>query len=593
MGGGAGASGAGASEDSDDWSEEEGWGDEEETGEPFECVEWGDEKHELGRGDPPPPVFVDVTAELGLEFSYFPGLFPDLCPMDGEEYVFAPCAQVLQAAGVAAGDIDDDGDLDLYLTRLESRDALFIYEGGVYTDVAAAAGIADFAGSAPTFVDLDNDGDLDIYVSSFSGRNYMYLKDDDALTFTDHEGDAAMIDGQPHYGYGTALGDFNRDGQLDMYTSDWRSQSSLLPSQQYARLWEGTGQSEPPFFIDRTATYEVDGIVDNPPGVRVLSPAFVDLDENGWQDLALVSDGTTRLYFNENGSEFTEFAREAGVNLENNAMGSTFGDIDGDGHLDWYVTAIFNVGTDPCEGEGFEGDCVSGNRLYRNEGPRCFDDISFATGTHNGYWGWGAALIDFDNDGDLDLVETNGFHVPYGPPSAFFVDRPMRAWQNDGLDSEDMPIFTDVGQETGLSANRDQGRGLLPFDYDGDGDLDLLVTDNGPNLRLYRNDGGNDFCHIDVRLVGETSEAEGLGARLKLRRFEDDGWQVREMGANVHFSADMPRVVHFGLGPGYEPGAETIDELVVQWPASGKENRLTDLEGCQTIVVYESDAMGG
>jgi hypothetical protein len=227
--------------------------------------------------------------------------------------------------------------------------------------------------------------------------------------------------------------------------------------------------------------------------------------------------------------------------------------------------------------------------MYRNEGYRCFEDIAYETGTYNGYWGWGAALFDFDNDGDLDLVETNGFRVPFGPPQLFFDDRPMRAWQDDGLEENDVPIMTDVSGATGLGQNRFQGRGLIPFDYDQDGDLDLLVTDNGPNLRMYRNDRAEDFCSLTVRLVGETSHPKGLGAKLRLRRFEGDAWQVREMGAWVHYNADLPKLAHFGLGPGYEPGGETIDELVVEWPASGKVNRVYDIEGCSEIVVYEAD----
>ena len=167
----------------------------------------------------------------------------------------------------------------------------------------------------------------------------------------------------------------------------------------------------------------------------------------------------------------------------------------------------------------------------------------------------------------------------------------MRAWQNDGLDSQDLPIFTDVGAETGLAANRNQGRGLLPFDYDNDGDLDLLVTDNGVDLKLYRNDDGNDFCHLDVKLVGETSHPEGLAARIKLRRAANEAWQVREMGVGVHFNVDLPRVQHFGLGPGYGPGEDTLHELVVQWPASGKVTTVTDIAGCQTITVFEADGV--
>jgi hypothetical protein len=485
----------------------------------------------------------------------------------------------VQGGGAAAGDMDGDGDPDLYVSRFEARDLLYENLGdGTFVDVAEAAGIEDFDGNGAAWFDKDGDGDLDLFISSFDWRWRLYENQGGSPPlFVDIGGTVAMDDGQPHYGFGAGVGDYDRDGRVDLATSEWRGGATLTAETIHQRVFRNLGDD----FEDVTAVLGLSALADNPPGVWAFAPTFVDLDEDGWSDLVVVADnGTSRLFYNDRAGGFADWTIPAGVNLELNGMGSTFGDYDGDGHLDWYVSAIARPEDDPCA----EPPCVTGgNRLYRSEGPRCFEELGRAHGLHAGGWGWGTSWIDFDNDGDLDLVETNGFHVPYGPPANTYVGDPMRAWRNDGPDGTGGVSFVDVGVETGLSADTDQGRGLLPFDYDGDGDTDLLVLDNGPNSRLYANEGGEDNCWLDVHLRGTQTNYYGLGARVELTRTAGGPTQVREMGVGAHFLAQSPAMLHFGLGPGTEP----VDELRVHWPVSGTTSVRTDVPACGSVTITE------
>ena len=152
---------------------------------------------------------------------------------------------------------------------------------------------------------------------------------------------------------------------------------------------------------------------------------------------------------------------------------STFGDIDGDGLVDWFVTSIFDP-DETCEVR----ECnwgYTGNRLYRNEGGRVFSDATDDAGVRNGAWGWGTTLFDSDNDGDLDLVMTNGVDFPDDEVPE--VDEPwnddaMRFWRNDGRGG-----MTEMADAVGLT-DTGSGKGLLVFDYDEDGDLDIFLVNN-------------------------------------------------------------------------------------------------------------------
>jgi hypothetical protein len=394
-----------------------------------------------------------------------------------------------------------------------------------------------------------------------------------------HIRNLALDGGEPHFGFSIAVGDYDRDGWLDLYTTEWRPGGAPTEDTAHARLLRNLGDGT---YEDRTLAAAASMLMKNPAGMHAFAPAFVDLDEDGWPELTVVSDnGTSRLFWNAGDGTFIDGTPRAGVSLEKNGMGSTFGDYDGDGHLDWYVSAIFSPEDSPECGNLVCGK--GGNRLYRSKGPRCFEELGRELNVHDGGWGWGAAFFDPDNDGDPDLVETNGFYVPHGPPGVFFVGEPLRFWRSRSELGD--TSYDEAALEVGLH-ELGQGRGLVAFDYDRDGDEDLLVVDSGgpygTGTKLWRNESGSQNAWLAVELEGLAGNVQGIGARVELRREVAGPAQVRVIGVGSHFLGFGEARAHFGLGP-YEG---VVAELRVIWP-SGAQTVLTGVPARQVVTVVE------
>jgi hypothetical protein len=535
-----------------------------------------------------PMVFVDVTADAGLAHSKLEPRQPPHClrppvttiPLTGLE-----CSSENFAAGAAAGDADGDGLIDLYVTRIYEPDILFRNRGdGTFEDVTAYAGLDRLRyTNGAAFGDIDNDGDLDLYVTTVGETaNLLYINDGNGR-FAE-EGSrrgAAILTDTPHYGMGIAFGDYDRDGWIDLYTAEWVQYFDLPPfPPSHSRLLRNLGSENPGHFEDVTERAGVTPpILDpNPPAVLTFAPAFVDLDRDGWQDLAITGDSaTTRLYWNNRDGTFTDGTTAAGLSTSQSDMGSTFGDYDGDGDLDWFISSISCQ--DPfVVGQSQDWRC-EGNLLMRYDGDRRFSDQTAPADVAIGHWGWGAAFLDVDNDSDLDLAMTNGMRLP-GTIDAFvtqgYHDDPSRFWENDG------GSMTDISTEIGFD-DTDLGKGLLTFDYDNDGDLDLFVANSNAPPRLYRNDGGNRNRWLRVQVTGTRSNRDGLGAIVTLRATADGPAQFREIGVGTHFLGQSEHTAHFGLGPGDAP----IYELRVVWPLSGAVETLSAISPNQTIILSE------
>ena len=556
---------------------------------PFACEPWDAPAQPPGMGEPITLSFVDASAELGLvDTAYFPGEWPPGCDPTGEGWVTTPCKMYLQGGGAAVGDFDDDGWPDIYLARVGPGALLRNLEGQAFENVGTQLGLVDdFHGNGAAWVDVDGDDDLDLYVTSFGdpARFWFYrntLRESGEAGFVEEAQlrGLALDDGEPHFGFSIAVGDYDRDGWLDLYTTEWRPGSAPTEHTAHARLLRNAGDG---VYEDRTLAAGASMLMKNPAGMHAFAPAFVDLDEDGWLDLAVVSDnGTSRLFWSAGDGTFVDGTPRAGVSLEKNGMGSTFGDYDGDGHLDWYVSAIFSpedsleCGNLVC-GKG-------GNRLYRSKGPRCFEELGQAHEVHDGGWGWGTAFFDTDNDGDLDLIETNGFYVPHGPPGGFFIDEPLRFWRNDSQLLGEAG-FSEAALEFGLD-DRGQGRGLLVFDFDRDGDEDLLIVDSGgpygTSTKLWRNESGSQNAWLAVELDGHAGNTRAVGARVELQREVGGPKQVRVIGVGTHFLGFGEHRAHFGLGP--DEGV--VAELRVIWP-SGAQTVLTGVPARQLVSVAE------
>ncbi len=497
------------------------------------------------------PVFTDVTASLGITHTH--------SAVSG----FEPLT-----SGVAAADFDGDGLVDLFFTKADGPDLLYRNTGSGFEDVTAEAGLTNLgltAGAAAA--DIDNDGDKDLAVMGIhTDRHFLYINDG-AGRFTEEAiargADITRDPGSPtRKGQGVAFGDYDGDGYLDMLTSD----HSRPQGENGSRLLRNLGAANPGHFEDVTEAaglnvYRTPLATTNPPNTYRFVPQFTDLDRDGHVDIVFASDSrTSQIFWNNGDGTFYDGTEAAGVGTDKSGMGSTLGDYDGDGDLDWFITAIFDtpvLAADP------------GNRLYQNNGDRTFTDVTTASGVRNSglgserSWGWGTSFFDYDNDADLDLMMTNGWvALGYGTDATT-----LKSNNGDGT-------FTDVTTPTGI-ADTGQGRGLLHFDYDLDGDLDVVISNYADTPIVYRNDGGNNNNWLRVEAEGTVSNRDGIGAFVTIVPDKDnpDELQVREIHSGESYLAQSESVAHFGLGD----LSGTVDIVEVFWPASGIVQRFTDV----------------
>lgn len=511
--------------------------------------------------------------------------------IDHVHYATAPdfdAYQTYMSGGVAAGDFDNDGWSDLYFTRLDGSNLLYRNQGdGTFQDVTNAAfganHLADSQSNGVAWGDVDNDGDVDLYVTSLATNRYHLFVNDGNGSFTEEAtARGAAIEGpDAHYGQSVNFGDYDLDGYLDLYVTEWRlSSQNPNGTAQNSRLLRNAGAANPGHFVDVTqaAGVTLNQVQPSRYGFdsRSFTGRFADLDQDGLPELAVASDfGTSRLFWNNGDGSFTDGTDAAGVGTDQFGMGSTFGDIDGDGDLDWFVTSIYRPGWPTHDG----------NRLYRNDGNRVFTDITDEAGVRDGGWGWGAELFDYDNDGDLDLIEANGQN--FGPPnlapqSAGFEANPVKFWENDGSG-----VFTENAAALGLT-DVGSGKGVATFDFDNDGDLDTIVVNNDGSPVLYRNDAEATNNWLRVKTVGNSSNADGLGAKITVTI---DGGAAEdllfsEVSGGSNFLSQSDPIAHFGLGD----FSGNIDLIVIEWPATGIVQVIENVDANSLLTVFEPAA---
>lgn len=453
--------------------------------------------------------------------------------------------------GVAAGDIDGDGWVDLYVVGGSAgRDRLFRNRGdGTFVDATAESTLAirSASGSGPTLADFTGDGWLDLFIGGVDRTRPRLFRNrgHGTVEFEEITSESGVV--AEHNTIGAALGDYDRDGDLDLALAHWGV--PVDPQRPTEHLWQNQGDGR---FLPVSVAAGLVGLTGHHPEIPevefdwTFTPNFADIDGDGWPDMLWASDyGSSRVFLNRLGR--FENATSAVISDEN-GMGVAIGDYDNDGDLDWFVSSIWDADG---VAEGIWG--VTGNRLYRNRGDGHFDDVTEVSGVREGDWGWASCFADFDNDGQLDLFHVNGFGRAGDEVGAVYVTDPARLFLAAGGGR-----FVEQAALRGI-ADRDQGRGLVCFDYDRDGDVDVLITNNQGPLRLYRNDGAHLRGHLAVRLRDRLPNVEAVGARITIRSAGRS--QIRELRAGSNFVSQDPIEAHFGLGD-----ADVVETLEVRWP---------------------------
>ncbi len=467
----------------------------------------------------PPHTFTDVTVAEGI------------APFDLSPYV-------MMAHGVAAADYDDDGDVDIYLPNGGGGAGhLYRNDGAAFFEVGSVSGLlgtGDYARCALWF-DYDGDHMLDLLVGyddylTFSGvsSSLRLFRQDVGGMFTDVTAGSGL-DFQDELGVhrtGLAAGDINNDGFLDLAVASWGS---------YARVFLNGGDGT---FDDITASC---GIGDHE---FTWQPIFHDFDGDGRQDLHMMVDfEPNEMLINQGNNVFLDYAQYWGVDIAMNSMGVALCDRDNDLDFDLYVTNILFSDTY--------------NVMLEQLAPGDFYDGGSGVQTADGGWSWGTTFTDVDLDGWPDLAVTNGWDLPA------FVDDPSRLFMNEIGTGGD---FVDAGPDLGFD-DEHWGSSLVSFDYDRDGDFDLLQTmvaswSGGETLRLYSNNASEAFPNagylvVQPRMPGPNHRA--IGATVIVRSGSE--FMTRVITAGTSCMGQEPAEASFGLG-----GVSAVDSIEVVFP---------------------------
>jgi hypothetical protein len=530
-------------------------------------------------------LFHDVSTAAGLIVTHVNGASPD------KHFV-----EIMGSGGLFF-DFDNDGWIDVFLVdggskadpriARTARHRLFHNRrNGSFDDVTAASGIRHSAyGMGACAGDYDNDGLTDLYVTN-DGPNVLYRNTGNGA-FTDVTAYAGV--GSPLWSTSCAFADVDRDGRLDLFVTSYVQGANANPF--CGRT--GTGKLRMychplNFRPSPNVLYHNDGdgtFTDVSVGAGVasfmgngLGVAVADYDDDMWPDVFVANDGMPNfLFHNERNGRFTERALVAGVSVGSDGkaragMGTAFGDVDGDGRLDLVVT-------------NHETEMHS---LFRNAGGGAFTDTTASSGVGPAtlrYVGFGVVLADHDNDGDLDLAIVNGHVIDN---IAMFRSGAKHAQQRLLLENTGTGMFRDASALSGPGfAGASVGRTVVSGDVDNDGDLDLLVTSNGQSVELLLNDGGSRSNALLLRLVGaagpstslRASNRDAIGARLRLTA--GGRTQVREVTSGSSYLGQNDPRVHVGLGD-----ATIVDRVEIRWP-SGRTEVVQNVRANQLVVIRE------
>jgi hypothetical protein len=525
---------------------------------------------------------VDVTAAAGLQFRHNNGAYGGkLLP----ETLGAGCAFI---------DYDADGWQDILLVNgmdwpghKRQRSTLGLYRNnrnGTFSDVTRAAGLdVELYGMGAAVGDFNNDGFPDLFITCV-GQNRLF-RNTGKGTFVDVTR-ASGLGGREAFSTSAMWVDIDRDGFLDLFVCNyvrWSAAHDVFCSVEGKRksyctpeayrgetcwLFRNRGNGT---FEDLTATC---GIFDS--SSKSLGVALVDHDRDGWPDIFVANDTQpNKLYRNQRNNTFKDVALEAGVALSDEGKARAGMGVDAADYTNSGVAGLAIT--------NFEGEMIG---LYRAGGQGLYEDVAVTAGVGSASrnrLGFGCAFADVDLDGALDLVVANGHiddtvrnirgNVGYAQAPHLFIN------QGNG-------VFRDVASVAGGGFEQPRvGRGLACGDFDGDGDVDLLITTNNGAPALFRNDQLAGARSLRFRLVGVKSNRDAIGAVVRVFHGGTSQARVVKSGSSYLSQSELP--VTFGVGP-----RDRIDRLVIEWP-SGRTEEFQNVAAGKSYVCTEGKGITG
>ncbi|MGA2020434.1 MAG: CRTAC1 family protein [Candidatus Sulfotelmatobacter sp.] len=529
--------------------------------------------------------FVDVAAAAGLHAPVIYG------GVDSKKYI-------LEATGCGCAfiDYDNDGWIDIFLlsgTRLtgdppEATNRLYKNNrDGTFTDVTEKSGLKAVGWASGVCIgDYNNDGFEDIFCTYF-GQNRLYRNNRDG-TFTDVTKAAGLWNDQPRWGAGCSFLDYDRDGHLDLFVSNYvrfSFEHAPVPGENVNCNWKGVPVECGPRGLPpgRHSLYRNNGDgtftdVSQQAGIASATECYgmtvvaADLDEDGWPDIFVACDSTPSLLFmNNHDGTFREEGVLRGVALsddgmEQAGMGVGVGDYDLDGHLDLFKTH-------------FADDA---NGLYHNDGKGNFDDLTRSSrlAVDTRYICWGAGIVDLDNDGypDLFMVTGNVYPEVERKLPQYANKTPRAVFRNLGNRT-----FEELGEEAGPGVTDAHcSRGCAFGDFDNDGDLDILIVNLNEPPSLLRNDMKQKQNWIKVKLEGVKSNRSAIGSRV-VAHYGGKIQAQAVLSQSSFYSCNDSRL-HFGLG-----GFSAVD-LDVYWP-NGLHEQYKSIAANQLVTLREGSGI--
>ncbi len=544
-------------------------------------------------GNTQPPTFVDVTQEAGIRFQHANGTRTSMLPED-------------MGSGAGFADIDNDGDLDLYIVNIpgvfekwlskelvkSSKNVLYRNNGdGTFSNITRSAKVGDLGyGMGCVFADYDGDGYVDLYVTNY-GDNVLYRNNGNS-TFTD----VTKIAGVecPLWSTGAAFADYDGDEDLDLYVCNYvnydleKFQQKKAESLQSGKLvpnalnptvfepqdnflYRNNGDGT---FTDVTAEAGVAAS-----GGRSMQAIFSDFDQDIDMDLYVANDTSeNHIYRNNGDGTFSDVSAESWAADFRGSMGLAAGDYDADGDVDIFISHWID----------------QENVLYRNllkENPNVDNNTSipirFVDEAYSTMLaevsikeiGWGTSLFDYDNDGDLDIFVANGSTFQKLDEPETLIPQHNQLFQNNNDGS-----FSDVSMSSGIATLPARvSRGTAFADYDNDGDVDIFIVNNYDRPTLLQNNTSskndpNSWLHI--KLVGTDKNRNAIGAKILLKSANTT--QVQEVYAGESYMSANGFIVEFGLGK-----ATKVDMIQVIW-SNGKTQTLQNVSANQKIQIIQN-----